>query len=587
MADDERYTEFGLVYNLLDVTARADASTAFTNYLYSDRDSLLGTLDFNEYMTLEKNFSVLDGSKTEFPTTPEEIGLFSSSKSDSTTGTMTTVPTITVTCQEHHNTVGLTFFFNDTYPKEVRVQYYQDTSLLGDYTYTITGNKYVAEQEVVLWNKLIIQFPSTTIPDRYVKLTGLLFGKSIDWGENIVQTASLTQDMNRISDLLSIDTLTFTLIDDDNSLNFGNEQGIHRFFQRKQEMLPYEIVNDQKIPLGRFYLDTYSYEKNLAKMNAVSFIGLMDGIAFNEGELYDGVTAKTVIDKIFEVAEFEHYTIDEETANQLLYGTITPTNCRMALKEVLFACGSILDYTDSQNVIKICKTSHAQSYVLDRTTKINTKITTQPYISGVEVQYPIYELVEDAAELAKDTYEETGDYLITFTTPCIPSTVTISSNATLTKVRPFYAEFTVHTVGEVIVSGKGYAVNNKKVKVAREFIDPGQIENTITYTTTLCNKTTAKELATKLFYYNIQYTLTLDIQHIASDISMNDLRYVQNTVVGYNGYLAMFTTRTFDLTGGFIDNSKLIAYYNHQDFEYYGKYPQLQQELYSGGTEII
>lgn len=580
MAEDERYTEFGLKYRLVDLTAIKDATVTFQNVTYSDQTSLLNRESFGQFMTMEHNFSVLDGNLSEFKDTPDPIGLWSSAKSGSA-GAFTNVPTLTVDFQDYHSTRALTLYFIEDYPNSIRIRYFKDSAVISNKIYTVDSLEFTAEEPVQIYNKIIIEFLDSHIPDRYIKMTGLMFGQDITWTEDTLRQATLVQDISRISDMISINTLNFELIDLDNSLNFGNSDGIHNFFQRKQELLPFEIINDTEIPLGKFYLDSYSYELNLGKMNGISYMGLMDGIPFNEGELYNGVTAEYVIDKIFTACEFEDYVIDDVTKSQLLYGTIAPTTCRDALRQVLFACGSILDSTDSQQAIKICKTSGAQVYAINRDTKISTKVTKNPYISGVSVEYMEYNLNSEIAELAKDSFE-VGSHQLIFSSPCLASSLTISSNAVITKRRTYYVEFNVMTAGEVIISGKQYVSKKNKVISARPYIDPGEIENVIPYTSTLCNKTTAQLLAKKLLSYSIGYELELDIKHIASDISMNDLRAVQNEAEGYDNYLAMFTNRTFDLTGGFIDTAKLIAYFNLQDYYYY-----TGTELYSGDDILI
>ena len=582
MAD--RYTEFGLVYRLIDLTAKDDTSSTFTNAMYSSNSSLVNVDSFNPYMTMEHNFSVLDGGKGEFPVTPEDIGMFSSVRSNSSAA-YTSKPKITIVTGDYHTTCAITMIFVEDYPKQATAKFYRDSVLIADITLEIDSLDFVVDTPVILYNKVVIEFDSTNIPDRYVKMRGVLFGKIVTWDETTISNASLTQDMSRISDMLSIDTLSFELIDLDNSLNFGNQDGLYKFFQRKQEMFPYEIVDDQKIPLGKFYLDTYSYESSLGKMQAVSFLGLMDGISFEEGDLYNGVRAEVVIDKIFEVCGFTDYTVDDETADQLLYGALPPTTARDALRQVLFACNSILDNIDSQSAIHICKSSGAQIYEMNRDTKISTKVTKQAYVSGVEVQFPQYTLQNDISEISKDEYE-VGPHRVVFNTPCLPSSLTITGG-TLTKTATYYAEFTVATAGEVIISGKQYAVVNKKLTESTAYIDPGEIENIVKYTSNLCNQATAKLLAKKLLKYHTSFSLYLEVKHIASDITMNDLRAVQNESPVCDNYLGIFSGRTFDLTGGFIDDAKLLAYFNDYDYYYYTSGNTGNEELYSGNNTLL
>jgi hypothetical protein len=57
---------------------------------------------------------------------------------------------------------------------------------------------------------------------------------------------------------------------------------------------------------------------------------------------------------------------------------------------------------------------------------------------------------------------------------------------------------------------------------------------------------------------------------------MENWKIVENANPQYENYLAMFTKRNFDLTGGFIDNATLVGYQNLRDYYYAGI------ELYAG-----
>ena len=98
-----------------------------------------------------------------------------------------------------------------------------------------------------------------------------------------------------------------------------------------------------------------------------------------------------------------NYEIDNETYNHPLYGTITPKSCRKALQEVLFACNSIINAHDVNNVI-IKKTSHVKRPDIPKNKKFTTTVTKNDYTYGVEVKYTTYSKEEELREIAKDTY---------------------------------------------------------------------------------------------------------------------------------------------------------------------------------------
>lgn len=586
----ERFTDFQLTYNMVDVTAKEDVRLVdWSNVYTASSEHIVENTPFDDILSASTNSSILDGSLSEFDV-GNDYGLIADNFVE-----------ITIETSEYHSTSGLTLYFRGDPPEWIRLEYYRNGVSLGifDYNYddeehfvynlsemytNINGAyRFVSKNDVSLWDKIVITIENPW-SDHYIKLQGVVFGFALDWDENNLKQGTLVQEMNRISDLISINTLNFEVIDLENKFNFGNPNGLHKYFQRKQELLPKEIietvddegnVDTKEIQLGKFYLDTYSNELNLGKFSAVSFMGLMDGIAFNEGAMYNGVRAKVIIDKIFEVAGLstDEYEIDSVTTNQLLYGTIAPTTCRDALKQVLFACHSILDSTDSQNSIKICKSSTAQIYSITRGTKITTKVTRDPYISGVEIDYPEYTLkTTERAELHKDTYNA-GGYTVIFTTPCDPSSVEVTNRYAenlLEEASTYYVRFhTARDNDEITITGYAYELKQHKVIKSRDYIDPGEMENIKKFNTTLCNSAMAANLANTLLQNFISQNLTLEIKHIADDTSMNDLRTIQNEIEGLDSYMGVFTNRTFDLTGGFVDTCKLEAYFSTQDYNYY------------------
>lgn len=595
MAED-RYTEFGVIYRLVDLTAKSDASISVTNYKYSSGSEVFDNLLSPNYMTMEHNFSVLDGTKDEFPVTPTTYGLFTTAKSNSSK-TFTNKSVITITFTDYHSLSGLTLNFEDAYPDSVNVKYYKDNSVVGNVNATVNSNRFVVETNADNYNKIVITFNTTHIPDRYIKLTSIIFGREFDWDETIIRSATLTQNISRISDMLSIDTLSFDIIDLNNEFNFGNSKGFHKYIQSKQELLPYEIVNDTKIPLGKFYLDKFSYELNLGKMTAVSFLGIMEKIPFKMGDWYGSAdvppwrttVAQVLYDIFVRTCGYANYEVDSELGEQLVHMLMPPTDCRSALQQLLFVCGGIVDTTDSQNKIKITKPSNVQSsnFNITRNTKISTKVTKNAYVTGVTIQYLTGDGFSQKEIISGDFEAGTHEVILNVPTALNPFSpepleVTTGTDVTLGDCYPYVITFTTPTKQKIGITGTETRFVQKSYTLKRDFVDPGEMENIITYSTNMTDLEDVKELAKRLLRYNTGLPLEIEIQHIASDINMNDLRAVQNSVEGLDNYLSVFKERTFDLTGGFIDNAKLIAYFDTSDYSYY-----TGTELYSGDNILI
>ena len=558
-----RETQFGVTYDLSDTTALEDAEfTSSSNSSFADLTNLQTGQKSAKIITLaEPNLIALDGTwiAQGTNTATGDVAYFSSDYSDEN-GEFSTNPTIDIAFNEYHSSFALTIGFLPDYPLQMRVVWYRDSSILYDNTYDVDSLTYVISQDVQVYNRIVLEFVKTR-PYRYVKIDSIKFGVVLNWDETNIKSGRLVQELNRVGDKLSINTLSFEVIDVSNNLNFGNTSGMHNYYQRHQVIQPYEIIDGETIDLGKFYLDKFSTENNLGKMSAVSAVGLLDEVQFDEGQVYNGTLAKTVIDKIFEVAEIDDYEIDSVTANQKLYGTIAPKTCREALREVLFACHSIIDSTE-EDKIKIAKQSEVILAPITRATKFSTRATSTTYISDIQVKYNLYTLNSQAEEILSDIYNA-GKYRVMLDAPY---TNFVISGGTIVKSSTYYVIFRVANDNTTVsIVGMKYEYVTNAIKRSRPYIDPGKVKYIKTFTTTLCNEETATELIDSLFEYYTNSTIQANVKHLATEISMNNNRLVENPIQGLRDYLGIFTKRTFDLTGGFIDTAELVGYFNLQD----------------------
>ena len=500
-------------------------------------------------------------------------------------GIYETNPKVTIDFTTEHASLAFIMQFIDDHPLEAKLTFYNlADEVIVVHVVSITSNRVLIPQDVFGYSKIVIEF-TKTLPSHYIKFKSFFFGIVLTWNETNVKEATVVQEIDRISKNISIDTLSFKVIDIKSELNLGNLQGIHRYFQKNQYMLPYEIIQDmkdgipvgepRKVKLGKYYLRTFSESANLGKMTAQSYISIMDDNMFYEGEMYNGKLAGEVIEQIFEVLGYTEYVIDNETYNQRLYGTITPKSCRKALQEVLFACNSVINAHDIDNII-IKKTSHIKRPDIPKNKKFSTSVTKNAYTYGVEVKYTSYTQEEQTRELIKATYTA-GTYEVQLNEPYTGITV---EGATLVEAHTYHITFRVATETEVIVRGYAYLKVQNTVNALQSKLLAGEEQKFTTYATNLCNKDTAQELAQKLLEYS-NLNLTVKMKWLADNNDMNDFHVVENPNENFNDYLGVFIKRTLDLTGGFIDTATMAGKSIEDDYYKYTR-EDPEPELYSG-----
>ena len=334
-------TEFFVDYDLYDTTALQDAvESTESNSSFADIRKMKEGIPAPSYGTLEHNLFVLDGSMEEFPDNPDDLVYFSKNfiqtnssyqycggemyAGDDLDGPVDEVykrQSIEIQFTENHTSYGITLHFLDAYPTEIEVLWYD---LFG----TLKSRKrfypdslvYFCKNQVEEYGRIEIVF-LRALPYHNVKLQYIEYGTKITWGSESIKSGKLVNDTDPTSDKIKTDKLTFSFVDAADEFNLGNADGLHRTFQRNQQMFPYEMARGKKIPLGTFFLDNVSTTKNVTKISAIDYKGKLADTDFMSGRMYEGERAGRLIDEIMEAAGIKDYAVDDETADMLLYGT--------------------------------------------------------------------------------------------------------------------------------------------------------------------------------------------------------------------------------------------------------------------------
>lgn len=360
--------------------------------------------------------------------------------------------------------------------------------------------------------------------------------------------------------------LTFKVIDENNNFNIGNMSGLHKVFQSGQKVLAYETVNGEAQLLGAFFLDDYSTTKNVTSISCVDYKGLLSKHTFRGGKVYTGELAGEVIDAIMAATGIADYTVDAETRATPLYGWLKIQDCRKALREVLFACGSVVDSSRSEslNIFKVSKT--IQTTVM-RTRKFSTTPKNQSYISDVTVKFPVYTLEAESKEILKGTYSP-GTYTVDLSSPAAEMTII---GGTIMEQSNNYISFVVASEGEVVISGKKYTKEDISVTSSVNKVDAGESRETKNFSCTVLGMEQAVIRAKEILdYYDLR--LNLKIKFLNEGDKVADWSEVFNADRHMGSFVAGFEKMTTDLTGGYISTAELRGYYKLvNDFYYTGE----------------
>lgn len=566
-------TGFLVEYQLFDTTALADGveDAKGFNQPFANLPRIKKNKKPADYGTLEQNFFLLDGSLSELPDAPEDLVYFSNVASEED-GYFAVNPKLRVNFTENHTSIGLTLHFSQDHPQEIRIRWYDlSGTQISVADFSVDSSDYFARNQVEEYGAVEIEFLKT-VPYHFIKLYYIEYGHEYIWGEDVIKSATLQEETNMVCDQIPVNKLKFDFIDVKDEFNIGNTTGLHKVFQKKQKMLPYEMVDGKKMLLGVYFLDKNSTAKNVSRIDAIDYKGMLDNTDFKDGRMYNGEPAGKIIEEILSAAGISDFTIDGETYQIPLYGTLKIQTCRKALREVLFACGAVVN-TSRLDKMDIHKTDREIQSTVQRGRKFSTTLKTDYYISDVTVKYKTWTLEEKVSELTKGTYGG-GIHTIQLSNPAAEVTV---SAGKIIKQMPYYLvlELPADTRTEVVVSGRKYTGEELSVTSSIEHIKSGEVRKSKSLTGTLLDYEAARRVADSILdYYQLQQVI--ECRFIGGGEIAGTWVEIENPRAGNGNFAAGVESLSTDLTGGFLMTAKCRGYYKlTSDFDYLG-------ELYAG-----
>lgn len=564
----------------IDVTALADASVT------TDDNQGIGSIELfaeqteqKSYGTFELNQFVLDGSKSVLTENPNDIAFWSDVLSKDGC-TFETNPKITITFKEQHTSAAITLYFEDEPPAELKITWYTiaGTKLVTE-TFYPDSLIYVCNTQVQNYGKIEIEFVRTSFPQRYIKLQYILYGKYIVWDKDMIQTAKVQEDIDVTSASLSINEADISIVDINDDFDAENENGAWKSVQKTQEVTLSEFKNGNMIPMGAFFINDFSFSKNIAKFKLVDVVGLLDKYTFYEGQIYNNVRAEVILNAIFATAGIKKYTIDEEVGNILLSGYLAIQTCRKALQQVCFACGAVADDSRSDKIKVYKPDRYVKSTVgTDRKFNGNTKVSLEKYISGVNIEMKNYALEEKNSDIYKKTLPA-GDTKITFSSPYLPSSITASAG-TLKEVKTNYLIINMPDAGQCHITGIKYANTTFSYEKRVDKIEAGETENIKKYSgCTIYNADILPDIAAYLLGYHalrkkVGMKYLVDLEQVGNWANINS--------IGGKTSTTLIESQTLDLTGGFIATATCMGYSIVVTEDVFAG-----TELYAGGDVLI
>lgn len=556
---------FYIQYNQFDTTALEDAleTTAF-NQTFGNLALLKSGAVPKKYMTLEEDFTVLDGTFEEMPDTPTDIVFWSNALSDAS-GNFASNPSMIIQFDTNHSSVGLTLHFSESYPLEMVIKWYNSSNQqISEKTFNVDSLNYFALNKVDNYRKVTIEF-TKVLPFHYIKMYYIEYGRQLLFGEDVIKSGSIVSEIDPISDKITSDSMEVEIMDKNNDFNLGNTNGLHTIFQRNQKLLPFRNKDGVVTQLGEWYLDEFSVENNTVKLSNIGQIGLLDNFNFINGEIYVNKKAGLILDAIFLTAGITGYVIDSVTYNTELCGTLKKMTCRKALREVLFACGSICDTLNG--FINIKKQVKTVQSTISKSRKFSTVPTKNEYVSDISIKYNNYVLNTTPVQILKASYKA-GTHTIEFTDPVANLTVNIG---TITEQHTYYCVLTLSADSDIIITGNKYDSQDIETTYSLPEIAGGEIRKSKTFTSTLVDCTLAMEKAQSILEY-YQMALSISSKFVNDTENIGNFAIIENPTDGFGNYIAGIEKMTTDLIGFVSTASGRGCYQEFTESNYCGEF---------------
>lgn len=260
------------------------------------------------------------------------------------------------------------------------VQWYQNETLLDTKTYTSTSAEYVIENAVNLYNKISIRFTQSSVPYRYARISKIMYGVGRRFSSSDFDSASLTQQVNPISEELAIDTSRFSL---------RPKRNIDFLFQSRQT---FRIYRDTALIAAHYLKEANVTSKNNYALSCQSAVGLLDEQQIS-AKMYTNTSAEVIAHDILDgVFDFD---MDDELKDVALTGYYSDGSRRYALQQLLFAIGARCTTAASEK-IRIFVPPTATKSIPRENIYTGATVERNTHVTAVKLEYHSYSSTKTA-----------------------------------------------------------------------------------------------------------------------------------------------------------------------------------------------
>lgn len=451
-------------FGFWDVTAKGDANfTASENQPFArieDINTEDELFDPQNVATLESNFGwPLDGSKMLLPDdassyvwgwwsrelSGEDLSFEAPLVLEAQFADDAEVTTV-------HGSAGITLIFYGSLPGLINIRWYGvEDVLLADENFTPDAMVYFCEKQVENYSKVVVTIPSMKESGRFLRVVSIIFGALVVIGESQAISASMVEEIDTAAMSLPINTLLLAFHNSDGKFALLDPRSAYTMFQWKQKIKAYKTLDSEKVYLGPYYLKkAEGTVDSVARLSCVDILGVLDTLEY-KGGIYVNVPLEDLLSDIL-TPEGVDFKVDSSLATVTISGHLPIGSKKLALQQIAFAAGFIVDPTRSDGIRFYPVPSVVSETILPARKVVGHSVTLEELVTTVNITAHEFVLDTELKEISRST-RSVGLHEIKLDRP---ASVTAITGGVLELVHPNYCIVSVPAEGEVVLSGHEY-----------------------------------------------------------------------------------------------------------------------------------
>lgn len=337
-----------------------------------------------DYITFEKNFFEVGSDMRILPSAKSEYlknGYVSSVRCGEN-GEFREIPIIEFSFSEVRNFIAITYNFARAYPTQIRVTYYLEGVIQGEFISTPDSVDFIDDvNHIGDCDRVTFEFLSMSEPHRRLRIARLIFGYEKKFEMSDMISTDHTLSVDPLSSSLPYEKITMKVSNYSKDYNPDNPQGTWAHFSNGQPLsVRYGVEIDgvtEWVEAGRLLLsDAPTVDGDIATFEAVDKLSTLTANYYKGMWRENGISLYDLAEDVLLDANVSDYSLDASLKSIITYHPLPIIPHRECLQLIANA-GECILYTNNKGTIVIEKQTLDESpedFYLDYTKLFNKPV---------------------------------------------------------------------------------------------------------------------------------------------------------------------------------------------------------------------